>query len=158
MKLIYALMTSAVLASTVAAADQQKLQVTRQADTARVIWLQDGQSQTIELSKEDLADKNRLAEKLAVLPANKKEELVQMLSGDGLTAMQWSPELAGKGAHKVLVKKLDAEGQSEKRVIKVIDAGDHADVEFEVLKQLLQDSQLSKEQLLELQKLLDKKF
>ncbi|WP_337841830.1 hypothetical protein [Rheinheimera sp.] len=156
MKLIYALMTSAVLAGTAVAAEPQKLQVTRQADSAKVLWLQDGQSQTIELGKEDLADKNKLADKLAALPAEKRDKLLQMLSADGLAALE--PGMIGKDGHKVLIKKLDGEGQTEKRVIKVIHAGDHAEVEFDMLKQLLQDSKLSKEQLLELQQLLDKKF
>jgi len=158
MKLRYALLATAVFTCFFSQAEEQKLEVKRDGEKAQVFVRQNGQNQSFEVTKEELADKNKLADKLAALPAEQREKVVNMLSGEGLPQIPPIPAIAEVGTQKIIVKQLSKTSENGPHTLHVMAMTDGANVNFDLLKKLVQDSKLSKEQLLELQKLVDAKF
>lgn len=159
LKLTALALTAALLSCTSVAQDEQKIEVIKTDSKAKVVWVDNGDSQTINLDGVDLSDKAALEQALSALPKEKRDKLVAMLSQseDGkfrIISAGEGIELHGK---KVLIEldKDNADGEVKHQVVKIIKSGEGG--EFELVKSLLEKGSFSKEQLQQLQALLDAK-
>lgn len=135
------------------------IQLKKTNNLTKLVLVTNGSAQTFDWTAADLADPAAMDKALAEVPEAERENikklLLQMKEGNGL-------QLVTEGDHKVMVHHLgpDADGSkvltNKKVIMHKIDGGEGA--EFSLLKSLLADAKLSKEQLQELQKLLDSKF
>lgn len=176
-KLIFPLLFSALLAAGCAQAVAAKPAETQTAETqapksqttdiqlkktnkfTKLVLVTNGNAQTFDWSAADLADPASMEKALAEVPEAERENIKKLLSqmkeGNGL-------QLVTEGDHKVMVHHLgsDADGvkvlTNKKVIMHKIGGGDGS--EFSLLKSLLTNAKLSKEQLQELQKLLDSKY
>jgi activator of 2-hydroxyglutaryl-CoA dehydratase len=176
-KLIFPLLFSALLAAGCAQAVAAKPAETQTAETqapksqttdiqlkktnkfTKLVLVTNGNAQTFDWFAADLADPASMEKALAEVPEAERENIKKLLSqmkeGNGL-------QLVTEGDHKVMVHHLgsDADGvkvlTNKKVIMHKIGGGDGS--EFSLLKSLLTNAKLSKEQLQELQKLLDSKY
>jgi len=135
------------------------IQLKKTNNITKLVLVTNGNAQTFDWSAADLADPAAMEKALAEVPAAERENIKKLLSqmkeGNGL-------QLVTEGDHKVMVHHLgpDADGvkvlTNKKVIMHKIGGGDGS--EFSLLKSLLTNAKLSKEQLQELQKLLDSKF
>jgi len=134
-----------------------EIQLKKTNNLAKLVLITNGNTQTFDWSAADVADPAAMDKALAEVPEAERENIKKLLSqmkeGNGL-------QLVTEGDHKVTVHQLGADGvkvlTNKKVLMHKIDAGDGS--EFSLLKSLLKDAKLNKEQLQELQKLLDSKF
>ncbi|RVU40083.1 hypothetical protein EOE67_07470 [Rheinheimera riviphila] len=135
------------------------IQLKKTNNITKLVLVTNGNAQTFDWSAADLADPAAMEKALADVPEAERENIKKLLSqmkeGNGL-------QLVTEGDHKVMVHHLgpDADGvkvlTNKKVMMHKIGGGDGS--EFSLLKSLLTNAKLSKEQLQELQKLLDSKF
>lgn len=128
-------------------------------DKTQLVLVTNGDTKTFNWSSAQLSDPVELDKALAEVPEAKREKIKKLLSqmkeGNGF-------QFANEGGHTVTVHQLGdgADGMkvltNKKVIVHKIDGGDGS--EFGLLKSLLADTKLSKEQLQELQKILDSKY
>ncbi len=128
-------------------------------DKTQLVLVTNGDTKTFNWSAAQLSDPAELDKALAEVPEAKREKIKKLLSemkeGKGF-------QFATDGGHTVTVHQLGDGADSmkvltnKKVIVHKIDGGDGS--EFGLLKSLLADSKLSKEQLQELQKVLDSKY
>lgn len=134
------------------------IDVKKDADTTKVVLVSNGDSKTLSWNTADLADPAAIAKAVSEVPAEQREQIKQILTqinaGKGF-------EFTTDGTDKLTVHQLghnatDVKVLTGKKVImhKIV-GGDGS--EFGLLKSLLQETQLNKTQLQELQKILDAK-
>lgn len=133
-----------------------EIELNKNDNKTKLVLVTNGDAKTFQWSSADLADPAELEKALAEVPeaqrANIKQLLTQMHSGDGV---QFTTD--GMTVHHLGPKADGVKVLSNKKVfIHKMDAGDGS--EFSLLKSLLTDAKLNKEQLQELQKLLDSKY
>ena len=168
-KLIFPLLCSAMIvagcaqAAATKAADTPKseaqtteIELMHKDKKTELVLVTNGDAKTFNWSSEDLADPVALEKALSEVPEAQRENirqlLTQMKSGDG---MRFTSD--GMTVHHLGPKADGVKVLSNKKVfIHKMDAGDGS--EFSLLKSLLTDAKLNKEQLQELQKLLDSKY
>lgn len=128
-------------------------------DNTKLVLVNNGDAQTFTWSAAELADPATLEKALAEVPAAEREQiktlLAQMKDGNGL-------QLVSEGDQTVLVNHFGPAPDgvkvltNKKVIMHKFDGADGS--EFSLLKSLLTNAKLSKEQLQELQKLLDTKY
>lgn len=176
-KLIFPLLFSALLVSGCARATAAKpaeaqvtahqaaenqtttIELKKTNDSTKLVLVTNGDAQTFNWSAADLADPATLDKALAAVPAAEREQirklLAQIKDGNGL-------QLVTEGDQTVMVNHFgpDPDGvkvlTNKKVIMHQFEGGDGS--EFSLLKSLLTNAKLSKEQLQELQKLLDTKY
>lgn len=156
LKLTALAFSAALLSCASLAQDEQHIEVIKTDSSAKVIWVDNGASQTINLDGVDLADKAALEQALSALPQAKREKLIAMLSHSehGKLHMLSADGLAAHGKNVVIELDNAADGTMIKhKVVKIHHAGEGH--EFELVKSLLENGKFSKEQLQQLQALLD---
>lgn len=146
-------------ASTLVMADEQQLDVTAIDGKAKVVWLDNGESRTWQLDGVDLSDPAALQQALSDLPAEKRDKLIALLTNNGPEKVHFI-KLGDDDSKLVqnIVIELDddtANGTEQHKVVKLHKIAGGTD--FELLKSLLQNSELSAEQLQQLQVVLDAK-
>lgn len=154
-----------------AAKEQQKmLQVEKNDDGLQVVLVKDGKTRNYQLTPAELADEKALEAALAKIPAEDREDVRQFANGDmmpelpPLPAAPMAPDVPmvvsvvtapeAPEAPMVWVHKVDGDMQKQQVVVKTM----HKDMSFDMLKKHLKDGKFSKEQLQELQKIIDSKF
>lgn len=140
-------------------AKTETIDLKKDADSTKVVLVTNGDSKTFNWTSAQLADPVEMEKVLAEVPEAKREKIKQLLTqmkegkgfqfttaGDG----EMTVHHLGVGADdmKVLTNK--------KVIVHKINGGDGS--EFGLIKSLLVDSKLTKEQLQELQKILDSKY
>lgn len=141
------------------AENTETIDLKKVADKTQLVLVTNGDTKTFNWSAAQLSDPTELDKALAEVPEAKREKIKQLLAqmkeGKGF-------QFATDGAHNVTVHQLGdgADGMkvltNKKVIVHKIDGGDGS--EFGLLKSLLADTKLSKEQLQELQKILDSKY
>jgi hypothetical protein len=124
----------------------------------KLVLVTNGDSKTFDWTEAELSDPKALEKALAEVPADKREQIKQLL-----TQMKTDHgfQFVVEGDEKVMVTDFsDSNGgkmtTNKKMVIHKLNGVDGTD--FSLLKSLLVDAKLSKAQLQELQKLLDSKY
>ena len=158
-KLTALALSAALLSCASLAQDTQEIEVIKTDSKAKVIWVDNGDSQTINLDGIDLSDKAALEQALSALPEEKRNKLIAMFSEGENGKVHVLSGADGVAVHsKKMVIELDKDNGSEsieQKVVKIHKTGKGG--EFELVKSLLENGQFSKEQLQQLQALLDAK-
>ena len=158
-KLTVLALSAALLSCTSLAQDEQKIEVIKTDNKAKVVWVDNGNSQTINLDGVDLSDKAALQQALSALPEEKRNKLIAMFSEGENGKVHILSGADGVALHsKKMVIELDKDSTDEAvehKVIKIHKTGKGG--EFELVKSLLENGQFSKEQLQQLQAVLDAK-
>lgn len=158
LKLTVLALSAALLSCTSLAQDEQHIEVIKTDSKAKVIWVDNGDSQTINLDGVDLSDKAALEQALSALPEEKRNKLIAMFSEGENGKVHLLSGADGVAVHKKMVIELDKDSDSEAvehKVIKIHKTGKGG--EFELVKSLLENGKFNKEQLQQLQALLDAK-
>ena len=158
-KLTVLALSAALLSCTSLAQDEQKIEVIKTDSKAKVIWIDNGDSQTINLDSVALSDKAALEQALSALPEEKRNKLIAMFSEGENGKVHVLSGADGMAMHsKKMVIELDNDSDSEAIEHKVIKIHKTAKGgEFDLLKSLLENGSFSKEQLQQLQAILDAK-
>jgi uncharacterized protein (DUF2147 family) len=122
----------------------------------KLMLVTNGDSKTFDWTEAELSDPKALEKALAEVPADKREQIKQMLTQ---MKTDHSLQFVVEGDDQVIVTDLSDSGKvrtNKKVVIHKLNGADGTD--FSLLKSLLVDAKLSKAQLQELQKLLDSKY
>jgi predicted small lipoprotein YifL len=163
----------------------QQIQIEKRDGQSQVVLVADGKTEVLQLSAADLKNEAKLAEVLAKLPAEQRDQVKTMLLNEPKMhgALQGEPQIfltmdkaAGENGNTterhIVVKKLvgdgtepqvlnvDVAGDGPKRQVVIQTMGDAAldgKAGFEFFKAWLGNAKLDKNQLQELQKLLDSK-
>ena len=159
LKLSALALSVALLGCAAQAKDEQNIEVIKADSKAKVIWQSNDDSQVINLEGVDLNDPVALEQALSALPEEKRKKVIALFSQteDGklhIVSGTDGLQLQGKKMVIALEKDSDAKMVSHK-VIKLHQTGEGG--EFELVKTLLENAKLSKEQLQQLQALLDSK-
>lgn len=158
-KLTVLALSAALLSCTSLAQDEQTIEVIKTDSKAKVIWIDNGDSQTINLDGVDLSDKAALQQALSALPEEKRNKLIAMFSEGENGKVHILSGTDGVAVHsKKMVIELDKDSTDEAvehKVIKIHKTSKGG--EFELVKSLLENGSFSKEQLQQLQALLDAK-
>jgi|GEM_PF-6166512 len=138
-------------------------------DKTQLVLVTNGDTKTFDWSAAQLSDPVELEKALAEVPEAKREKIKHLLSQMKVSQMKGSQmkdgegfQFASDGGHNMVVHQLgdNADGikvlTNKKVIVHKIDGGDGS--EFSLLKSLLTNSKLTKEQLQELQKILDSKY
>ena len=163
----------------------QQIQIEKRDGNSELVLVADGKSEVFQLSAADLKDETKLAEVLAKLPENQRDQVKTMLLNEPkmhgaqlgepqifMTIDKAAGENGNSSERHIVVKKLvgdgsepqvlnvDVAGDGPKRQVVIQTVGDAAldgKAGFEFFKAWLGNAKLDKAQLLELQKLLDSK-
>ncbi|HAT40378.1 MAG TPA: hypothetical protein DCS87_01455 [Rheinheimera sp.] len=154
-----------------AAKEQQKmLQVQKNEDGLQVVLVKDGKTRNYQLTPAELANEKALEAALAKIPAEDRDDVRQFANGDmmpelpPLPAAPMAPDVPmvvsvvtapeAPEAPMVMVQNADGDMKQHKMIVKTM----HKPMTFDMLKKHLKDGKFSKEQLQELQKIIDSKF
>lgn len=154
-----------------AAKEQQKmLQVEKNDDGLQVVLVKDGKTRNYQLTPAELADEKALEAALAKIPVEDRDDVRQFANGDMMPELPPLPDAPmapdvpmvvsvvtapeAPEAPMVWVHKVDGDMQKQQVVVKTM----HKEMSFDMLKKHLKDGKFSKEQLQELQKIIDSKF
>lgn len=151
-------------------AQQKMLQVQKNDDGLQVVLVKDGKTRNYHLTSAALADEKALEAELAKIPAEDRDEVRQFANGDMMPELPPLPDAPmapdvpmvvsvvtapeAPEAPMVMVQNIDGDMKQQKMVVKTM----HKPMTFDMLKKQLKDGKFSKEQLQELQKILDSKF
>jgi hypothetical protein len=124
----------------------EEVQIEKSLKKTKLLLVQDGETEEFNWSNDELKNEAELDLALSKLPEEKREKIKKLLMDqkDGLRGMVFHALDGSEGDINLIDKKI---------IVKTLDGKS----EFDVIKHLLQKSSLTKEQLLELQKLLDSK-
>lgn len=163
----------------------QQIQIEKRDGNSELVLVADGKSEVFQLSAADLKDETKLAEVLAKLPENQRDQVKTMLLNEPkmhgaqlgepqifMTIDKAAGENGNSSERHIVLKKLvgdgsqpqvlnvDVAGDGPKRQVVIQTVGDAAldgKAGFEFFKAWLGNAKLDKAQLLELQTLLDSK-
>lgn len=137
----------------------ETIDLKKDADGTKVVLVSNGDSQTFNWTSAQLADPAAMEKALAEVPEAQRDKIKQLLTqmseGKGF-------QFATTGEGKMTVHHLGESADdikvltNKKVIVHKIDGGDGS--EFGLLKSLLADTKLTKEQLQALQKILDSKY
>lgn len=149
---------------------QKMLQVQKNDDGLQVVLVKDGKTRNYQLTPAELADEKALEAALAKIPQEDRDDVRQFANGDMMPelpappAAPMAPDVPmvvsvvtapeAPEAPMVFVHKVDGDMQKQQVVVKTM----HKELTFDMLKKHLKDGKFSKEQLQELQKIIDSKF
>lgn len=149
---------------------QKMLQVEKNDDGLQVVLVKDGKTRNYQLTPAELADEKALEAALAKIPAEDREDVRQFANGDMMPELPAPPAAPmamdvpmvvsvvtapeAPEAPMVYVHKVDGDMQKQQVFVKTM----HKELSFDMLKKHLKDGKFSKEQLQELQKIIDSKF
>ena len=154
-----------------AAKEQQKmLQVQKNEDGLQVVMVKDGKTRNYQLTPAELANEKALEAALLKIPAEDRDDVRGFANGDLMPELPPLPDAPmapaapmvvsvvtapeAPEAPMVMVQNADGEMKQHKMIVKTM----HKPMTFDMLKKHLKDGKFSKEQLQELQKIIDSKF
>lgn len=154
-----------------AAKEQQKmLQVQKNEDGLQVVMVKDGKTRNYQLTPAELANEKALEAALAKIPAEDRDDVRGFATGDLMPELPPLPDAPmapeapmvvsvvtapeAPEAPMVMVQNADGDMKQHKMIVKTM----HKPMTFDMLKKHLKDGKFSKEQLQELQKIIDSKF
>jgi hypothetical protein len=146
------------------------LQVEKNDDGLQVVLVKDGKTRNYQLTPAELADEKAMEAALAKIPAEDREDVRQFANGEMMPELPAPPAAPmamdvpmvvsvvtapeAPEAPMVWVQNTDGDMKQQKMVVKTM----HKPMTFDMLKKHLKDGKFSKEQLQELQKIIDSKF
>jgi len=146
------------------------LQVEKNDDGLQVVLVKDGKTRNYQLTPVELADEKALEAALAKIPQEDREDVRQFANGDMMPELPAPPAAPmamdapmvvsvvtapeAPEAPMVWVQNADGDMKQQKMIVKTM----HKPMSFDMLKKHLKDGKFSKEQLQELQKIIDSKF
>lgn len=151
-------------------AQQKMLQVQKNDDGLQVVLVKDGNTRNYQLTAAELANEQALEAALSKIPAEDRDDVRGFANGDmmpelpplpdapmapaapmmvGMVEVPQTPE-----SPMVMVQGADGAMKQHKMIVKTM----HKPMTFDMLKTQLKDGKFSKEQLQELQKIIDSKF
>lgn len=151
-------------------AQQKMLQVQKNDDGMQVVLVKDGKTRNYQLTPAELANEKALEAALLKIPAEDRDDVRGFANGDLMpelpplpdapmaptapmvVSVVTAPEAAE--APMVMVQNADGEMKQHKMIVKTM----HKPMTFDMLKKHLKDGKFSKQQLQELQKIIDSKF
>lgn len=151
-----------------AAKEQQKmLQVQKNDDGLQVVMVKDGKTRNYQLTPAELANEKALEAALLKIPAEDRDDVRGFANGDLMPELPPLPDapmapaapmvvsvVTAPEAPMVMVQNADGEMKQHKMIVKTM----HKPMTFDMLKKHLKDGKFSKQQLQELQKIIDSKF
>lgn len=154
-----------------AAKEQQKmLQVQKNEDGLQVVMVKDGKTRNYQLTLAELANEKALEAALSKIPAEDRDDVRGFATGDLMPELPPLPDAPmapeapmvvsvvtapeAPEAPMVMVQNADGDMKQHKMIVKTM----HKPMTFDMLKKHLKDGKFSKEQLQELQKIIDSKF
>ncbi len=152
------------------AAQQKMLQVQKNDDGLQVVMVKDGKTRNYQLTPAELANEKALEAALLKIPAEDRDDVRGFANGDLMPELPPLPDAPmapaapmvvsvvtapeAPEAPMVMVQNADGEMKQHKMIVKTM----HKPMTFDMLKKHLKDGKFSKEQLQELQKIIDSKF
>jgi hypothetical protein len=124
----------------------EQVKLEKSAKHTKIVLVQDGETEEFNWSSDELQNEAMLEQALSKVPEEKRERIKKLLMDhkDGHRKMIFHAADGAEGDMNIIDRKM---------IVKTLDGKN----EFDVIKQLLQNANLNKDQLLELQKLLDSK-
>lgn len=151
-------------------AQQKMLQVQKNDDGLQVVLVKDGNTRNYQLTAAELANEQALEAALSKIPAEDRDDVRGFANGDMMPDLPPVPEAPMAPAAPmmvgmvevpqtpespmVMVQSADGAMKQHKMIVKTM----HKPMTFDMLKTQLKDGKFSKEQLQELQKIIDSKF
>lgn len=152
------------------AAQQKMLQVQKNDDGLQVVMVKDGKTRNYQLTPAELANEKALEAALLKIPAEDRDDVRGFANGDLMPELPPLPDAPmapaapmvvsvvtapeAPEAPMVMVQNADGEMKQHKMIVKTM----HKPMTFDMLKKHLKDGKFSKQQLQELQKIIDSKF
>lgn len=146
---------------------QKMLQVQKNDDGLQVVMVKDGKTRNYQLTPAELANEKALEAALSKIPAEDRDDVRGFANGDLMPELPPLPDapmapaapmvvsvVTAPEAPMVMVQNADGEMKQHKMIVKTM----HKPMTFDMLKKHLKDGKFSKEQLQELQKIIDSKF